>query len=267
MARPEPDSLPARPLGLRPEPPAPGATPAGGARADGSGRMFDAIASRYDRLNRVLSLGADRRWRRRAVAALELADGERVLDVATGTADLALEIARARPGVEVIGVDPSRGMLEVGRRKVAAAGLEGRVRLEEADGQALPYADGSFDAACIAFGIRNVADRARGLREMSRVVRSGGRVVVLELSEPRRGLLALGARLYIRVLVPRIGALLSGAAEYRYLQSSIAAFPPPDEFAAMMEAAGIESPRVRALTCGVAHLYAGTVREDLEGAR
>ncbi|HVS14512.1 MAG TPA: bifunctional demethylmenaquinone methyltransferase/2-methoxy-6-polyprenyl-1,4-benzoquinol methylase UbiE [Thermoanaerobaculia bacterium] len=265
MARTDPDSLAARSTGPRPQPPG-GAGARAEPRADGSGRMFDAIARRYDRLNRVLSLGADRRWRRRAVAALELADGDRVLDVATGTADLALEIARARPGVEVIGVDPSLGMLEVGRRKVAAAALEGRVRLEEADGQALPFAVDSFDAACIAFGIRNVPDRRLGLAEMARVVRPGGRVVVLELSEPRRGLLALGARFYIRVLVPRIGALLSGAAEYRYLQSSIAAFPPPAELAALMESCGIAAPRVRPLTFGVAHLFAGVVGGPATGA-
>jgi demethylmenaquinone methyltransferase/2-methoxy-6-polyprenyl-1,4-benzoquinol methylase len=225
--------------------------------------MFDAIAPRYDRLNRVLSLGADAYWRRRTVRALGLAPGQRVLDVATGTGDLAIEIARSCPGVEVVGIDPSAGMLELGRSKVAAASLLPRVRLEQGDGQDLPLADASFDAACVAFGIRNFPDRARGLREMARVVRPGGRVAVLELSEPRGGILAPFARFYIRALVPWIGSVLSRAPEYRYLQRSIATFPPAEEFAATMERAGLELPRVQPLTFGVVHLYVARVPHGL----
>jgi demethylmenaquinone methyltransferase/2-methoxy-6-polyprenyl-1,4-benzoquinol methylase len=227
----------------------------------GSGAMFDAIAHRYDLLNRVLSGGVDRRWRRKTVAALRLGDGPaRVLDVATGTADLAIEIARRHPATEVVGVDPSAQMLEVGRRKLADRTLDRRVALHLGDAQALEHPDGAFDAATIAFGIRNVPDRARGLAELRRVVRPGGRVAVLELSEPRRGLIAPLARFHVRVLVPRIGALLSGRREYRYLQTSIAAFPPAEEFAAMMEAAGLQMEEVRPLTFGVCHLYVGRVK-------
>lgn len=221
--------------------------------------MFDAIAPRYDRLNRILSLGSDARWRRQTVAALALEPGQRVLDVATGTADLAIELARLCPGVDVIGVDPSLGMLEIGRRKVAGAGLTGRIRLEQADGQELPYQDASFDAASVAFGIRNFPDRARGLREMARVVRPGGRVAILELSEPRRGIVSPFARFYIRVLVPRMGSLLARAPEYRYLQRSIAAFPAAEVFASMMEETGLSDPRVRPLSFGVVHLYTASV--------
>lgn len=223
----------------------------------GSGAMFDRIAHRYDLLNRVLSFGVDQGWRRRAVRAMELGPEGRALDVATGTADLALRMARMVPGVRVTGVDPSQNMLEVGRGKVEAGGLSGRVALEMGDAEALPFDDGVFDASAIAFGIRNVPDRERGMREMARVTRRGGRVVVLELSEPRGGIMGPLARFHIHTLVPRVGALLSGAREYRYLQESIAAFPPPDEFAAIMERAGLRVLEVRPLTFGVCCLYVG----------
>jgi demethylmenaquinone methyltransferase/2-methoxy-6-polyprenyl-1,4-benzoquinol methylase len=224
----------------------------------GSGAMFDGIAPRYDLLNRLMSFGLDRGWRRKTVRALALVPGARALDLATGTADVAMAIARACPGGRVVGVDPSLGMLEVGRRKIADAGLAERVSLQAGDAQALDFEDQSFDGVCIAFGIRNVPDRARALAEMARVTRPGGRVAILELSEPRRGLLAPLARFHIRKLVPRLGALLSGSREYHYLQSSIAAFPPPDDFADMMRAAGLDVLAVTPLSFGVCHLYVGT---------
>jgi demethylmenaquinone methyltransferase/2-methoxy-6-polyprenyl-1,4-benzoquinol methylase len=229
-------------------------------RADGSGAMFDAIAPRYDLLNRLMSFGVDRRWRRLAIRAAALPPGGQLLDLATGTADVAIAAARhhAHDGVTVIGIDPSAGMLEVGRKKVVAAGLGARVTLEVGDAQALPLGDDSVDGVTIAFGIRNVPDRAAALGEMARVTRPGGRVVILELSEPRGGVLGPLARFHIHTVVPRLGALLSGAKEYHYLQRSIAAFPPPDEFAALMERAGLTVLAVTPLTFGVAHLYVGT---------
>jgi len=225
-------------------------------RADGSGAMFDQIAQRYDLLNRILSMGMDRGWRRALVAALEPADGE-VLDVATGTADVALAIAKHYPEASVVGLDPSKGMLDVGNKKVSSAGLEERVRLIEGDAQAMPFNDDQFAASCIAFGIRNVPDRDLGLAEMVRCTRPGGPVVVLELGEPRHGLLAPFARLHVHHIVPRLGALLSGAKEYRYLQKSVAAFPPADAFAQKMEAAGCSHVEVRPFLAGAAHLYIG----------
>lgn len=234
------------------------------AEADGSGRMFDRIAARYDRVNRVLSLGLDQGWRRKLVAALPVdagADGvltpRRFLDLATGTADVALAIAHARPHSVVVGLDPSTGMLDVGRTKVTAAGLDGRVQLVEGDAQALPFAEGEFDATCISFGIRNVPDRRLGLAEMKRVTCAGGPVVVLELGEPRDGLLAPFARFHVRQVVPRLGAWLSGDAEYRYLQKSVAAFPPAAEFAELMRSVGLTEVSVRRLSFGAAHLYVG----------
>lgn len=223
----------------------------------GSGEFFDAIAPRYDLLNRVLSMGIDRGWRRRTVRALGLRPGMRALDLATGTGDLAIAIAHAAERVEVVGLDPSRGMLAIGREKVVAHGLADRVRLVEGDAEELPFEDASFDAITIAFGIRNVPDRARALREMARVARPGAAIAILELGEPRSGILGPLARFHIRVLVPRIGALLSGAQEYRYLQTSIAAFPPPDVFTSVMRESGIAEPSATALTFGVCQLYLG----------
>jgi len=221
--------------------------------------MFDAIAERYDFLNRVLSLGVDQRWRRRAVARLELAGSCRVLDVATGTGDLAILLARTLPESEVVGVDPSSGMLAVAEKKLESAALTGRVKLETGSVESLPHDDASFDGVTIAFGIRNASDRALGLREMRRVTRSGGRVVVLELGEPEEGLLRGIARWHIRSVVPWIGGLLSGRREYRYLQTSIAAFPPRAEFAAMMRDAGFADVDVEPLMFGAANLFVGRV--------
>lgn len=226
-------------------------------RTDGSGAMFDAIAERYDLVNRVISLGIDQSWREKTVAALNLGQDARVLDLATGTADLALQIAKE--GGRVVGVDPSSRMLEIGRRKVHEAMLRDRVELLVGDAQALDFADSSFDGVSIAFGIRNVPDRGRALAEMARVTKPGGRVAILELSEPEGGgLLGPIARFHVHTLVPWLGALISGAAEYRYLQRSIAAFPSADEFARLMEARGLRVLRVEALTFGVCHLYVAT---------
>jgi len=222
---------------------------------EGSGAMFDGIAARYDLVNRVISLGIDQSWRRKTVRALSLATGHRVLDLATGTADLAIQVARTEPSVSVVGLDPSGKMLDVGREKVTRAALEARVELVQGDAQALPFETHSFDSVCIAFGIRNVPNRGQALREMARVTRPGGRIAILELSEPRGGLLGAMARFHIHTVVPYVGALLSGVKEYQYLQRSIAAFPPADEFAALMNASNLNVLGVHPLTFGVCHLY------------
>ncbi len=224
----------------------------------GSGQMFDGIAARYDFVNRVISLGIDQSWRRRTVRALELPESARVLDLATGTGDLALLIARAAPSSRVVGLDPSQKMLEIARTKVEKAGLGERVELVLGDAETLPFADATFDGVSIAFGIRNVPNRPRALAEMARVTKPGGRIAVLELSEPRGGVLGPLVRFHVHSVVPTLGALLSGAPEYRYLQRSIAAFPPADEFAGMMRTAGLEVEPPHPLTFGVCHLYVGT---------
>jgi demethylmenaquinone methyltransferase/2-methoxy-6-polyprenyl-1,4-benzoquinol methylase len=184
---------------------------------------------------------------------------QRILDLATGTGDLLLQIASKYPTAELIGIDPSTAMLAVAQRKVTKAALSERVRLLEGDARALQLETGSVDAVSIAFGIRNVPDRAKALSEMVRVCRSGGKVAVLELSEPRSGLLAPMARFHMHVVVPWLGGLLSGQREYRYLPNSIRAFPAPAEFAGMMAAAGLRSVRAQALSFGVCHLYTGEV--------
>lgn len=229
----------------------------------GSGAMFDRIAARYDTVNRVLSFGLDQRWRRRVVRALgDLGEKPRVLDVATGTGDLAIEIAKVWPAGTVVGLDPSPGMLAIARQKLTKRGMTDRVTLVEGDAQALPQASCEMDAATIAFGIRNVPDRALALRELARVVRPGGRIAVLELGEPKRGLLAAAARFHSHHFVPRIGALLSGASEYRYLQRSVAAFPSAEKFAELMRASGLKVLEVVPMTFGVCTLYLATPAEE-----
>jgi demethylmenaquinone methyltransferase/2-methoxy-6-polyprenyl-1,4-benzoquinol methylase len=230
----------------------------------GSGQMFDRIARRYDLLNRLLSLGLDQRWRRRVVRALQLTGSPRVLDVATGTGDLAIEIAKACPGATVVGLDPSPGMLGVAEGKLAKRRLSDRVSVIAGDAQALPQASCEIDAATMAFGIRNVPDRGLALRELARVVRPGGRIAILELNEPReKGLVAAAARIHTHHVVPRLGAWLSGAKEYRYLQSSVAAFPPPAELADLMRTSGLHVIEVTPLTFGVCTLYVATPREEV----
>ena len=223
----------------------------------GSGQMFDRIAKRYDRMNRIISLGLDRGWRSQLVEELRIPENGTVLDVATGTGDVALAIASSGEGISVVGLDPSVGMLEVGREKVAQRDMHPRVRLDFGDAQEMPYENDAFDASCISFGIRNVPDREQGLREMVRVTRPGGRVCILELSEPRGHFLSPFARFHVHHVVPLLGALLSGSWEYRYLQKSIAAFPPPDSFLGVMEAAGMEECSFQGFLFGVAHLYTG----------
>ncbi len=224
----------------------------------GSGEMFDAIAPRYDLLNRLIALGLAQGWRRRAVAALGLRPGHTALDLATGTGDLALMIARAHPEVTVIATDPSRGMLDVAVEKARPLGE--RVRFAVGDAQAIDLPDRSVDAVSMAFGIRNVEDRPRALREMARVTRPGGRISILELSEPQRGPLSSLARFHIHEVVPRVGAALSGSAEYAYLQRSIAAFPAPEVFAATMSEAGLSVLEVAPLSFGAVCLFVATPR-------
>jgi demethylmenaquinone methyltransferase / 2-methoxy-6-polyprenyl-1,4-benzoquinol methylase len=224
----------------------------------GSGQMFDAIASRYDLLNRVISLGVDQRWRRATVRALELPANGQALDLATGTADLAILTAKLRKDVTVMGLDPSRNMLAVGQTKLDAKNLAGRITLVEGDAERLPFEAASYDGVTMAFGIRNVPDRAAALREMARVTRPGGRVCILELADPKRGLLATMARFHIHTVVPWLGSILSGAKEYRYLHESIAAFPNPERFADLMRENGLNVLEVRPFTFGVVTLYVAT---------
>lgn len=221
--------------------------------------LFDRIAPRYDLLNRLLSFGIDRRWRRAAVQALQLPAGGRVLDAATGTGDVALTVAATHPRIQVIGVDLSANMLRAALPKLGPA--RGRISLVQGSCECLPLAAELCDGAVIAFGIRNVTDRAAALTEFYRVVKPGGRLVVLEFSQPIRPLLAGLYRWYSRHVLPRVGSLLSDGAAYRYLPDSVDVFPERHAFLCMMQAAGFQQVCHRDLTGGIVTLYCG-VRPD-----
>ena len=221
--------------------------------------MFDAIAHRYDRLNHLLSVGLDRRWRRLAVAALDLPDGARVLDVCTGTADLAMTAARHQTAPRaVLGVDFAGAMLALGRQKLHEAGLERVVRLVRGDACRLPCPSGAVDAVTVGFGIRNVVDTSRAIEEMFRVLKPGGRLTILEFGEPRLPVARAVYLWYFRRVLPRIGRLLSRHTEaYAYLPASVSAFLSPAALAAILRASGFSRVRVDRLTLGVVYLYMG----------
>jgi demethylmenaquinone methyltransferase/2-methoxy-6-polyprenyl-1,4-benzoquinol methylase len=218
--------------------------------------MFSSIATRYDVTNVVLSFGVDRWWRHVTVKAARTGPGMRVLDCATGTGDLALSFRRT--GADVVGTDFCAPMLGPAREKARAAGLE--VIFEVADALALPYPDASFDVASISFGIRNVDDPVQCLREMARVVKPGGRVLVLEFGQPR-GLWGALYRFYARLVMPFVGGMLTGnKTAYQYLPRTAAAFPAGDRFLDLMDRSGAFSERrARPLTGGIAWLYDGRV--------
>jgi demethylmenaquinone methyltransferase / 2-methoxy-6-polyprenyl-1,4-benzoquinol methylase len=219
--------------------------------------MFDAIAGRYDLLNHLLSAGIDRRWRTRAVAALGLTGREIVLDLCTGTADLAIAAVRARPGARrVVGLDFAGEMLRVGAAKLDANRLADRVALARGDAARIPCADASVHAATIAFGIRNVQDPRRACAEMRRVLKPGGRLAVLEFAMPRAPGLRQIYLAYFRWILPLVGRLVSRHdAAYDYLPASVAAFASPDEFLTILRQAGFVDAAAVPLTFGIVFLY------------
>jgi len=220
--------------------------------------MFDAIAPRYDLLNRVLSAGIDRRWRARAIRSLRLTGRETLLDVCTGTADVALQ---ARDAARVVGVDFAGAMLSIGRRKVTAAGEGRRVALLRGDATRLPVGDGRADAATVAFGIRNVQRPERACAEMARALRPGGRLAILEFGVPRIWGISALYLWYFKHLLPAVGRMVSGhSAAYSYLPASVGTFPPPQEFITILEQAGFADVRADPLTFGIVYLYTGVRR-------
>jgi demethylmenaquinone methyltransferase/2-methoxy-6-polyprenyl-1,4-benzoquinol methylase len=219
--------------------------------------MFDRIAGIYDRLNTVMTAGLHHQWRRRAADLAALKPGDRALDVATGTGDLALELARrVAPYGEVIGVDFAERMLELARAKAGPLPL----RLEVANALALPFPDDEFDAATVGFGARNFSDLARGLREMARVVRPGGRVVVLEITTPRRRPLSTFFELWFDRAVPALGRIAGDPQAYEYLPSSVRRFPGPEELAATMSRSGVTEIRYVITGGGIIALHVGVVQ-------
>ena len=223
-------------------------------------RMFGGIAPRYDLLNRLLSFARDRYWRREAVAQARLPSGGAALDVCTGTADMALELARQFPSAKtIIGVDFCLPMIRIAAEKVARKGLIDRIRLQAGSAEALPFDANTFDAVTIAFGIRNVVDRKCGLAELWRVLRPGGVGIILEFATPRGPLFGWLYRAYFQYGLPWVGGLISGDAQaYRYLPASVTAFPGPQELARMMEEVGFRDVHFRAMTGGIVTLHVGT---------
>jgi demethylmenaquinone methyltransferase/2-methoxy-6-polyprenyl-1,4-benzoquinol methylase len=229
--------------------------------AEDNRRMFDRIARRYDLMNRLLSLGLDRRWRRRAVSLLQPRGGRRYLDVGCGTGDMAVEIVRRCPGAKVVGIDPAGRMLEMAAERVRRAGLTDCIRLQAGDAAELAFEDDSFAGVVSAFCIRNVTRRALAVREMRRVLAPGGRAVILELTVPPNRILRLGHRLYTGCVVPLAGRLVARNADaYRYLVDSVRHFRRPDELLATMAEAGFFDPHCIGLLGGTVTVFIGQAK-------
>jgi demethylmenaquinone methyltransferase/2-methoxy-6-polyprenyl-1,4-benzoquinol methylase len=221
--------------------------------------MFDAIAGRYDFLNHFLSVGLDTRWRARAMREAQLPRRARVLDLCTGTADLAIAALHAEPSARVVGVDFAGAMLRVGLDKLRRRGLISRISLVRGDAAKIPVADAWADAATIGFGIRNVAQPELALRELARVIAPGGRLVILEFGEPRIPGIRTLYRWYFRYVLPRLGRAVSKHdSAYAYLPASVGAFPAPSAFAATISSHGFREVRAVPLSLGIVYLYVGT---------
>lgn len=220
-------------------------------------RMFDKVAGRYDALNSVMTAGLHHRWRERAAQRAGLGPGDSALDVCCGTGDLALELAgRVTPGGNVVGCDFSEPMLDLAREKAAARGAAG-VRFEWADALELPYGAERFDAVTVGFGVRNLADLDHGLREMARVLKPGGRAVILEITQPSRPPLSTFYSLWFDRVVPLLGAFSDDAEAYSYLPESVRSFPSPRGLAEKMDAAGFERIRYTVLAGGIIAIHSG----------
>ncbi|MCX6223689.1 MAG: bifunctional demethylmenaquinone methyltransferase/2-methoxy-6-polyprenyl-1,4-benzoquinol methylase UbiE [Bacteroidia bacterium] len=220
--------------------------------------MFDQIAGSYDFLNHLLSLNFDKGWRRKAIDTLTPAKPRRILDVATGTADMAIGAIRLNPD-QVTGVDVSSGMLEIGRKKILDRGLSDRITLIEAACETLPFAESSFDAVMVAFGVRNFKDPELGLREIHRVLSPGGKLAILEFSLPRQKWLRAGYRFYFHHVVPAIGRWFSrDLSAYRYLPDSVETFPKGEAFVDLLNRAGFTASDYKPLSSGICGLYTGS---------
>ncbi|MDR1865521.1 MAG: bifunctional demethylmenaquinone methyltransferase/2-methoxy-6-polyprenyl-1,4-benzoquinol methylase UbiE [Bacteroidales bacterium] len=225
-------------------------------------RMFDEIAGRYDLLNHALSLGIDRYWRRKGVMALKDLAPQRILDVATGTGDLAMEACRLLHPEKVLAVDLSEKMMRIGREKAARAGLSGTIDFQRQDGAALQLATASFDAAVMAFGIRNFEDMDAGLREIYRTLRPGGKLMILELSTPEHFPLKQAYLIYSRI-IPLVGQCIArNRAAYRYLPKSVGAFPQNGKMADILRKNGFSEVSYQKLSAGICTLYLGKKVEE-----
>ncbi len=230
--------------------------------AEDNRRMFDAIAGYYDSTNRFLTGGLDWYWRRRAVACLAPTAGGLYLDVGCGTGDVAVEILRQAEGSRVVGVDPSQGMLDIGRNKILEAGHERAIALVPGDALDLPYQDACFDGVITSFCIRNVTDRQRALGEFKRVLRPDGRLVILELTDPAGPWMRPLFRVYSNLVMPLVAKVMSSAPAYRYLTASMVDFPSAERFAAIMETVGFSGVQFFRMTGGITTCFFGSPSSD-----
>ena len=233
-------------------------TPEQEAKKNQVARMFDGIAHRYDFLNHFFSLGIDVLWRKSCIRILRNEQPEKLLDVATGTADFAIEAVRMGLDVHVTGVDISAGMLDVGREKIAARGWNDRIELIQGDSVALPFDDESFDGFTVAFGVRNFEDLQGGLQDMLRVLKPGAMGLVLEFSKPKHFPIKQVFGLYFKHIMPTVGKWVSkDPAAYTYLPESVQAFPEGEAFLDEMRKAGYVDVKAKGLTGGIATIYTG----------
>lgn len=222
-------------------------------------RMFDNIATTYDRLNHTLSFGIDKSWRRKGIAYLRPFRPKQLLDIATGTGDLAIAMQRSLQADHITGADISEGMMEVGRQKVEAAGLAGHISFEQQDCTALTYADHTFDAVTAAFGVRNFENIEQGIAEMYRVLKPGGHLMILELSTPEHFPMKQLYRIYSKTVIPVIGRLVSKEhTAYSYLPASIKVVPQGKVMTDLLSRVGFREAKARTLTFGICSLYTGT---------
>lgn len=220
--------------------------------------MFDTIAPKYDFLNHTLSLGIDRGWRKKAIQSLQVCHPKTILDLATGTGDLAI-LAAKETGAQVTGADISEGMMDVGRKKAAAENLSGKVTFQHGDSAALAFPDNAFDAVMCAYGVRNFEHLEKGLSEMCRVMRTGGRLAILEFSKPKTPVIKEAFGFYFKHILPRLGNLVSNHGRaYTYLNESAMAFPEGADFRKILQKCGFKEVEVRPLTFGITTLYTAT---------
>lgn len=226
--------------------------------------MFNHIANRYDFLNHFLSGGVDNFWRRRAIRELVPLRPRVILDIATGTGDLPVMMAKQLQPEKITGIDISSGMLELGRQKMNKLGLDSLVRLQEGDSEVIEFPDNSFDAVTVAFGVRNFQNLEKGLQEMLRVLKPGGKLMILEFSKPGKGVFSLLYKIYLRHIAPRIGKIVSGnAAAYQYLHDSVHAFPEGENFLQILNKTGFITVYRKRLSLGICSIYCGNKDRDL----